>query len=56
MRIIMKKIKGFSGIKKCSNGEVYVFKNGTATVPNFRMKSIPVKISIKDFKQLQENS
>jgi hypothetical protein len=50
----VKKVKGFSGIKKCSVGEVYFFRDGVAVVPGVLIFGRPVMISISEFKKLQE--
>ena len=50
------KLKGFSGIKKCSDGEVYYFHNGLAIVPGVKLNGQPVHITLADFKKLQEGS
>jgi len=34
-----KKVKGFTGVKRCSAGEVYRFKNGKAKVPGVKFGS-----------------
>lgn len=46
----MKKFKGFSG-KKIHEGELYIFKNGIAVVPNFRYRHFPVKVTLKEFNE-----
>lgn len=57
----MAKIKPYTGIKTCVDGELYRFKNGFAVVPGFRMgeRNNPfnpwhrdVVISIKEFNEL----
>lgn len=49
-----KKFKGFTGRKRCNNGEFYSFRKGIAQVPNFYMKGRPVYITLKEFNQLQK--
>lgn len=49
------KIKvGFTGIKKCTSGEVYKFKNGITVVPGIMIKRKPVVITIKEFNELNQ--
>ncbi len=57
-------MKGFTGLKKCRDGEVYRFKKGKALVPGMRMGSFPswgwrsahcpVYITFKEFIQLNK--
>lgn len=54
----MKKLKPFSGRKRCSAGELYVFKKGIATVPGMWFKTLwegirPVTITFAEF--IKEN-
>jgi hypothetical protein len=50
-----KSLVGFSGKKKCSNGEIYTFKKGIAIIPGFKMKGKPVKITLGEYNGLQKN-
>lgn len=49
-----RKLKGFSGLKKCSAGEVYVFKNGKAKMPGFYLHHQTTFISFKEFNELNK--
>lgn len=47
------KLKGFIGLKKCKDGEIYRFKNGIAKVPGLRRKNHgAVRITLKEFNEL----
>lgn len=48
-----KKFKGFTGRKRCSGGEFYSFRKGIATIPGYYYKGKSVKITLKEFNQLQ---
>lgn len=52
----MAKPKLFSGKKRCSAGEVYNFRNGWAEVPGLRIEGQPVKISIKEFNEVNREA
>jgi hypothetical protein len=46
------KIKAGRKIKKRYDGETYSFKNGFAIVPGVRFQGKPMRISLKEFKEL----
>ena len=43
------KLKPRTVTKRCEAGEMYKFKRGVATVPNFWMHRKPVLITLKEF-------
>ena len=38
--------------KRCKDGELYIFKNGVATVPGMVISGAPVTITLKEFNEL----
>lgn len=50
----MKKLKPFSGKKRCQQGETYTFKKGVAVVPGMSFQRKPVKISLIEFNKLNK--
>jgi hypothetical protein len=38
--------------KRCRDGELYIFKNGVATVPGMYINKAPVTITLKEFNEL----
>lgn len=46
------KMKKFNGTLTCKDGEEYTFKHGKAVVPGFLMNHRTVKITYKEFKEM----
>jgi len=50
------KFKGFTGVKRCADGDTYRFKKGVAIVPGVWFMKRPLKITLKEFKELNGSS
>lgn len=49
-----KRSRGMPVIKKCNNGDTYRFIGGVAIVPGCRFQGKPMKITLKEFRELNQ--